>query len=99
MVTIEAIGSTVGILLIKQDENVLADVYLEQRRIVPARINYKYQQSPESAAGNIKTSLFGASVSMIIENGELVNKDNKDIYLSDYDCPNIREFKVCVMGE
>lgn len=99
IVTVEAVASSTGILLIKDDENVLADVLLESRRLVPARINYKYQQSPEVAAGNIKASLFGSSVSMIVENKQLINSDNKDVYLADYDCPNVREFKVCVMGE
>ena len=78
---------------------VLEDIVKEMRKIIPARINYLHQDGPENAAGHIKSALFGTSVSMIIKDGKLLIEDKQDVCFADYDGPQIRTYRVCVMGE
>lgn len=100
IVVIEAPHSTAGILKVAScGEEVVADIVKEMRRIVPARINYLHQESPENAAGHIKSSLFGSSVSLILREGKLYCEEEQDIYFADYDGPRKRVFSVCVVGD
>lgn len=97
---VEADHSTASILLVASyGKEVLEDVVKEMRKIVPARITYLHQDSPENAAGHIKSSLFGTSVSLIIKDGKLLCEGKQDIYFLDYDGPRNRKYNVCVMGE
>ena len=100
VVTVETTDAGAGILLVNcQSEMIKEDVINEMRKIVPARINYKYQESPEAAAGNIKSSLFSKSVNVIVEEGKLICEDKQEICLAEYDGPNRRTYTVCVIGE
>ena len=97
---VEAAHSTAGILKIAScGQEVLDDIVKEMRRLVPARINYLHQDSPENAAGHIKSSFYGSSLSLIIREGKLLCEGKQDIYLAEYDGPRKRTFSVCVMGE
>ena len=96
----ETSHSTSGILKITVTGNeVLEDIVKEMRKIIPARINYLHQDGPENAAGHIKSALFGTSVSMIIKDGKLLIEDKQDVCFADYDGPQIRTYRVCVIGE
>ena len=97
---VEAAHSTVNIMKIAvRDELVLDDIVRELRRIVPARINYYHQDSPENAAGHIKSALCGSSVSLIVKDGKLYCDGKQDIYFADHDGPRERTFAVLVTGE
>lgn len=99
-VVVEADHSTASILMVASyGKEVLEDVVKEMRKIVPARITYLHQDSPENAAGHIKSSLFGTSVTLIIKDGKLLCEGKQDIYFLDYDGPRNRKYNVCVMGE
>ena len=99
-VIVETAHSTAGILKVTSfGEEVLEDIVKEMRRIVPARINYIHQDSPENAAGHIKSSLFGSSLSLIVKDGRLLCEGKQEICFADYDGPRERTYSVCVMGE
>lgn len=99
-VTVETVHSTAGILKItSQGSEVLEDIVKEMRRMIPARINYKHQESPENAAGHIKSALFGSSLSLIVKEGRLLCTDMQDIYFADFDGPRLRKYNICVYGE
>ncbi len=99
VVVVETTHSTCGILKIsKQGNEILEDITKEMRRLIPARINYKHQESPENAAGHIKSSLFGTSVSLIVKDGKLLCNDKQDIYFADYDGPRVRKYTILVYG-
>lgn len=99
-VTVETVHSTAGILKItSQGSEVLEDIVKEMRRMIPARINYKHQESPENAAGHIKSTLFGSSLSLIVKEGRLLCTDMQDIYFADFDGPRLRKYNICVYGE
>lgn len=100
VVVVECPHSTAGILKIDvHGEEVLDDIVREMRRIIPARINFYHQEAPENAAGHIKSSLFGSSVSLILKDGKLLCDGKQDIYFADYDGPRERVYSVLVMGE
>lgn len=100
VVVVECPHSTAGILKIDvHGKEVLDDIVREMRRIIPARINFYHQEAPENAAGHIKSSLFGSSVSLILKDGKLLCDGKQDIYFADYDGPRERVYSVLVMGE
>lgn len=100
VIVVETAASTAGIFRITSyGEEVLDDIVREMRRIVPARINFYHQDSPENAAGHIKNCLFGSSVSLILKDGKLLCEGKDDVYFAEYDGPRERSFSVCVMGE
>lgn len=100
VVVIETLHSTASILMIASyGKEILDDITREMRRMIPARINFYHQEAPENAAGHIKSSLFGTSVSAIVKDGKLLCTGKKDIYFADYDGPQNRTYSVCVTGE
>ena len=100
VVVVECPHSTASILKIDvHGEEVLDDIVREIRRMIPARINFYHQEAPENAAGHIKSSLFGSSVSLILKDGKLLCDGKQDIYFADYDGPRERVYSVLVMGE
>lgn len=100
VVVVECPHSTAGILKVDiHGEEVLDDIVREMRRMIPARINFYHQEAPENAAGHIKSSLFGSSVSLILKDGKLLCDGKQDIYFADYDGPRERVYSVLVMGE
>ncbi len=100
ILVVETKHSTAGIMRTTAwGHEVLEDLVKEMRRIVPARINFKHEDSPEDAAGHIKNALFGSSVSCIVKDGKLVADGKLGIYFAEYDGPRSRSYDVCVVGE
>lgn len=98
MVTVETCCGSTGILrMAAGNEKVVTDVVKEMRRLVPARINFANEESPENAAGWIKGALFGTSVTGIVKDGKLAQ--DFGIYFMDYDGPRERTYRVCVVGQ
>lgn len=82
------------------DPRGLEDLQDEIRRIVPTRIDFKHQHdTPQDAAGHIKSSLIGVSMSLIIENGELLLGHSQGIYFLEFDGPRNREFFVKIQSD
>lgn len=80
------------------NEKAMQDVMKELRHLVPARINFANEESPENAAGCVKCALFGASVACAVVEGALSGVEN-GIYFMDYDGPRTCTCTVCVLGQ
>ncbi len=97
---VESADTGVGIFKIADcTAEVIEDIMREMRRLVPARINFKNQDSPENTAGRIKSAFYGSSVSLIVKDGKLLCDDRQDVCFADYDGPQDRAFSICVYGE
>jgi len=78
------------------------DLQDEIHRLVPTRIDFKHQHdTPQDAAGHVKSSLIGVSLSFIIDNGDLLLGHSQGIYFMEFDGPRNREYfvKVCADRE
>lgn len=74
------------------------DLQDEICRIIPTRIDFKHQHdTPQDAAGHVKSSLVGISLSLIIINGELLLGSSQGIYFLEFDGPRNREYYVKVL--
>ena len=100
ILVVEAPHSTVSLMATTDHGyRVLEDLSDETKRIVPSRIDFKHEESPVDAAGHIKSAIFGASLSMIVQNGHLVSENKRGILYLEHDGPRKRKYSVCVMGE
>lgn len=100
ILTVETSVPASGVFLAPENSRkALQDIMKEMRRLVPARINFVNEESPEYAAGCVKSALFGASVSRVVKDGMLASEDGNGIYFADYDGPRDCCCLVCVVGE
>lgn len=100
LATIEIGHSTAGIMTTTDHcPEVQQDIAAELDRLVPARVNFIHQETPEDASGHIKCALFGNAVTLIVEDGTLLSKDKLGIFLMEYDGPRHRKVNVAVLGE
>jgi len=80
------------------DPRGLEDLQDEICRIIPTRIDFKHQHdTPQDAAGHIKSSFIGVSMSFIIENAQLLLGHSQGIYFVEFDGPRSREYYVKIM--
>ena len=76
------------------------DIQDEIRRLIPTRVDFKHQHdTPEDAAGHVKSTLIGPSMTFIIENGELLLGHSQGIYFLEFDGPRNRECIVKILEE
>ena len=74
------------------------DMQKELGRMVPARANYLHQfDTPFDAAGHIKSSLMGCSVSCIVKDGKATHGSSQGIFFIEFDGPRSREYWVKVI--
>lgn len=85
--------TTAGITITsKWDETDFADIKLEMRRIVPTRVDFEHQfDTPEDAAGHIKSILIGASIPVIIHEGKMLLGSSQGIFFLEFDGPRSRK--------
>ena len=80
------------------DPNTLDDVMEEVARLVPTRIDFKHQHdTPQDAAGHIKSALIGCSLSILVDGGVPVLGHSQRIYFLEFDGPRERSVNVCVV--
>ena len=80
------------------DTDGFIDLDEEIRRLVPTRIDFKHQHdTPQDAAGHMKSALFGVTLTFIIHEGKLLVGGSQGIYFLEFDGPRNREFYVKVM--
>ncbi|MEA5050766.1 MAG: secondary thiamine-phosphate synthase enzyme YjbQ [Oscillospiraceae bacterium] len=98
--TVEVPHSTAGVVRTTGGlPEVAEDVVYTVKSLVPSRITFKHEESPDDAAGHIKCALFGGAVTSIIEDGKPVSGDKLHWFFMEYDGPRLRRFCVCAMGE
>jgi secondary thiamine-phosphate synthase enzyme len=77
----------------------LIDVMDEVARLVPTRIDFKHQHdTPQDAAGHIKSTIIGTTMSLIVSGGALLLGHSQKVYFMEHDGPRQRQFHVQVIG-
>ena len=77
----------------------LIDVMDEVARLVPTRIDFKHQHdTPQDAAGHIKSTIIGTTMSLIISDGALLLGHSQKVFFMEHDGPRQRQFHVQVIG-
>jgi secondary thiamine-phosphate synthase enzyme len=81
------------------DPKGLEDVADEIDRLIPTRIDFKHQHdTPQDAAGHVKSAIVGVSLSMIVDGGDVVLGHSQKIYLFEFDGPRTRSVHVRAMA-
>jgi secondary thiamine-phosphate synthase enzyme len=71
------------------------DVHDDLNRLVPTRIDFKHQfDTPQDAAGHVKSVLVGVSLTLIIAEAQLLLGHSQGIFFNEFDGPRRREFLV-----
>ncbi len=75
------------------------DLQDEICRLIPTRIDFKHQHdTPQDAAGHVKSSLLGAAMTLIVHEGKVLLGHSQGIYFLEFDGPRDREFFVSVVA-
>lgn len=77
------------------DPDVKADILNEINKIIPFDDNYRHFEG--NSAAHIKSSLFGVSETIIIENGRMLLGRWQKIYFCEFDGPRTREVFIKVI--
>ena len=93
--------STAGITVFSPwDPDGFIDLDEEIRRLIPTRIDFKHQHdTPQDAAGHVKSALIGISNTFIVTGGKLLLGGSQGIYFLEFDGPRKREYIVKVMSD
>lgn len=76
------------------------DLDEEIRRLIPTKIDFKHQHdTPQDAAGHVKSALLGISLSFIIHDGKLLVGGSQGIYFLEFDGPRSREFYIKIQAD
>jgi secondary thiamine-phosphate synthase enzyme len=77
------------------DPKGLEDIHDDLNRLVPTRVDFKHQfDTPQDAAGHIKSVLVGVSLTLIISGAKLLLGHSQGIFFNEFDGPRQREFLV-----
>ena len=67
---------------------------------IPTRIDFHHQHdSPQDAAGHVKSALLGIERMFIVHEGKLLVGGSQGIYFLEFDGPRNREYYVKVIGD
>ncbi len=93
--------TTAGICVTsKMDPAGFDDLRDEINRLIPTRIDFKHQfDTPSDAAGHIKSSLIGVSMTFIITGGKLLLGGSQGIYFLEFDGPRNRSYIVKAIAD
>lgn len=78
------------------DPDVVDDLIMELNKIVPLRDNYRHAEG--NSAAHLKSSLIGASATLIVVKGEPLLGTWQGIYFCEFDGPRRRSLQVQVIG-
>ena len=79
------------------DPDVVRDIVKETSKIVPADDGYRHSEGNSDA--HIKSSLFGPSLQLIVEGGNLILGTWQGVYFCEFDGPRSRKVYVKVLGD
>lgn len=78
------------------DPDVSRDIVMAINKMVPMQDGYRHLEG--NSAAHIKSSLFGASEMLIIENGGLILGTWQGLYFCEFDGPRQRKVHIKVIG-
>ena len=82
------------------DPNGFEDLQDEICRLIPTRIDFKHQHdTPQDAAGHVKSSLIGVNMSIPIHEGKLLLGHSQGIYFLEFNGPRKREYFIKLMAD
>ena len=79
------------------DPDVCSDMIMGINKLVPSQDSYQHLEG--NSAAHIKSSLFGASETVIINNGKAVLGTWQGIYFCEFDGPRQRQLHIQVIGK
>jgi secondary thiamine-phosphate synthase enzyme len=79
------------------DPDVKSDISREINKIVPWEDGYRHVEG--NSAAHLKASLFGASETLLIEDGRLVLGTWQDVYFAEFDGPRTREIWIKIFPD
>lgn len=80
------------------DELGLEDVHDELSRLIPTRIDFKHQyDTPQDAAGHIKSGVIGHSAMFYIHEGKLGLGGSQGIFFWEFDAPRKRSVQIKII--
>ena len=93
--------TTAGVTITsKWDETDFSDIKSEMRRIVPTRVDFAHQfDTPEDAAGHIKSILIGANMTLIVHEGKLLLGSSQGVFFLEFDGPRSRKCQIKVIAD
>jgi len=84
----------------RMDPDGFDDVRDEICRLIPSRIDFKHQfDTPSDAAGHIKSTLLGVSMSFMVMDGKLFLGGSQGIFFLEFDGPRKRQYYVKVAAD
>ena len=90
--------TTAGITINENaDPDVTRDVMLGLDRAFPDRPEFRHVEG--NSAAHLKASVVGSSVTVIIDNGNLVLGTWQGVYFCEFDAPRTRKFYVKVLAD
>lgn len=76
------------------------DLDEEIRRLIPTKVDFHHQHdTPQDAAGHVKSALMGNTLSLIVHQGELLLGSSHGIYFLEFDGPRKRKYYVKVHAD
>ncbi len=79
------------------DPSVVEDILMELNKIVPLNDNYRHTEG--NSAAHIKSSLFGASLTVFITGGRLLLGTWQGLFFCEFDGPRQRKVLVKIVEE
>lgn len=79
------------------DPDVCHDIVMEINKMVPMQDGYRHLEG--NSAAHIKSSLFGASETLVINNDEVELGTWQGIYFCEFDGPRQRQVQIQVIGQ
>ena len=77
------------------DPDVVRDMVMETNKIIPFQDGYQHDEG--NSAAHIKSSLYGPSINLIIENGRILYGTWQSIYFCEFDGPRTRRVVVKII--
>jgi secondary thiamine-phosphate synthase enzyme len=75
------------------------DIHDDINRLIPTRIDFKHQHdTPQDAAGHVKSVLVGVNLTLIIADSGLVLGNSQGVFFNEFDGPRNRRILAKCMG-
>jgi len=90
--------TTAGITINENaDPDVVRDMVMEVNKIIPFQDNYHHMEG--NSAAHIKSSLFGPSLTIIVQDGRAILGTWQSVYFCEFDGPRTRRCYIKVMPD
>lgn len=101
LVTVVAPHTTAALGIISYHDPLgLEDVMDEYERLIPARITFKHEHdTPQDAAGHVKSTLLGPTLTLIVTEGKVLLGHSQKVFLLEFDGPRKRQCFVKVTAD